>query len=61
MPDLVVFRLYGPMAAWGDIAVGEERPSFSYPTKSGVFGLLAAALGIGREEDDRHRDLAESF
>jgi CRISPR system Cascade subunit CasD len=61
MPDLVVFRLYGPMAAWGDVAVGEERPSFSSPTKSGVFGLLAAALGITRTEDDRHRDLAESF
>lgn len=61
MPELVVFRLYGPMAAWGDVAVGEERPSFSYPTKSGLFGMLAAALGIRRDEDDRHRDLAASY
>ena len=61
MPELLVFRLYGPMAAWGDVAVGEVRPTFSYPTKSGVFGLLAAALGITREEDDRHRDLAASY
>jgi len=60
MRDYLVFRLYGPMAAWGDIAVGEYRPSFAHPSKSAVVGLLAAALGIRRDEEERHKNLADS-
>ncbi|WP_028305138.1 type I-E CRISPR-associated protein Cas5/CasD [Oceanospirillum maris] len=52
--DYLLFRLYGPMASWGDIAVGESRHSFNAPTKSAIMGLVAAALGIKREEDDKH-------
>lgn len=58
MADYLVFHLYGPMAAWGDIAVGEYRPSFAHPSKSAIIGLLAAALGIRRDEDDRQNALA---
>lgn len=58
MPDYLVFHLYGPMAAWGDIAVGEYRPSFAHPSKSAIIGLLAAALGIRRDEEDRLNSLA---
>jgi CRISPR system Cascade subunit CasD len=46
MRDYLVFQLYGPLASWGDIAVGETRPSSLTPAKSAVLGLLAAALGI---------------
>ncbi len=60
MTDYLVFRLYGPMAAWGDIAVGEYRPSFSHPSKSAVIGLFAAALGVRRDEEERQKDLADS-
>lgn len=60
MRDYLVFRLYGPMAAWGDIAVGEYRPSYAHPSKSAVIGLLAAALGIRRDEEERQKDLADS-
>lgn len=60
MRDYLLFRLYGPLAAWGDIAVGEYRPSFSHPSKSAIIGLLAAALGIRRDEEDRQKALAES-
>ena len=48
----LVFRLYGPMASWGEVAVGEARHSAIYPSKSAVAGLLAAALGIRREQDE---------
>lgn len=48
----LIFRLYGPMAAYGDIAVGEKRPAFPHPTRSGVLGLLGAALGVDRHQDD---------
>ncbi len=46
MRNYLVFQLYGPLASWGDIAVGETRPSSLTPAKSAVLGLLAAALGI---------------
>ncbi|HXF55399.1 MAG TPA: type I-E CRISPR-associated protein Cas5/CasD, partial [Hyphomicrobiaceae bacterium] len=57
MPEFLIFRLYGPLAAWGDIAVGERRGSYSRPSKSAVLGLVAAALGIDRNDDDAHRAL----
>ena len=60
MRDHLTFRLYGPLAAWGDIAVGEYRPSFAHPSKSAIIGLLAAALGIRRDEEERQNALAES-
>ena len=61
MKEYLVFRLYGPIVSWGDIAVGEERPTFMHPTKSSILGLLAAALGIRRNEESRHHQLAESY
>jgi CRISPR system Cascade subunit CasD len=61
MPDFLVFQLYGAMAAWGDIAVGEHRPSQGHPSKSAIMGLLAAALGIRRDEDDRHQALTQNY
>lgn len=61
MTDYLLFRLYGPMASWGDIAVGEVRPSFTHPSKSAVLGLVAAALKIDRMDEDRQRALATSY
>ncbi|MDX9746135.1 MAG: type I-E CRISPR-associated protein Cas5/CasD [Syntrophales bacterium] len=60
MTEYLLFRLYGPLAAWGDIAVGEYRPSFAHPSKSAIIGLLAAALGIRRDEEEKQKLLAES-
>ncbi len=57
----LLFQLYGPMQAWGEIAVGEIRPSALHPTRSGVFGILAAALGIRRNESDRLEALRDGY
>ncbi|MEJ2417464.1 MAG: type I-E CRISPR-associated protein Cas5/CasD [Exilibacterium sp.] len=57
--DYLIFRLYGAMASWGEIAIGESRQSSSYPSKSAILGLLAAALGIRREEETAHKRLGE--
>ncbi len=57
--NYLVFRLYGAMASWGEVAVGETRKSASYPSKSAITGLLAAALGIKREFDDQHLALSD--
>jgi CRISPR system Cascade subunit CasD len=61
MPDFLVVQLHGALASWGDIAVGEHRPSLGHPSKSAVTGLLAAALGIDREDDDMHSRLASEY
>ena len=50
MREYLVFQLYGPGCAWGDIAVGETRPSGFAPSKSAVLGMLAAALGLRRPD-----------
>lgn len=61
MIEHLIFRLYGPLQSWGDIAVGEMRPSFAYPSKSAVLGLCAAALGLLRTEEEKQRELHEAY
>ncbi|MCZ2721468.1 type I-E CRISPR-associated protein Cas5/CasD [Marinomonas sp. 15G1-11] len=50
MKDYLVFRLYGPMASWGQPAVGGDRATAIAPTRSAILGLLGAALGIKRDD-----------
>jgi CRISPR system Cascade subunit CasD len=52
----LVFRLYGPLASWGEVAVGEVRPTDLQPSRSAMLGLLGAALGF-RRDDHRHAEL----
>lgn len=61
MAEHLVFTLYGPLQAWGTVAVGEVRPSAGHPTRSAVLGLLAAALGIRRGEDDALLALSDGY
>ena len=60
MNTYLLFHLYGPMTAWGDTAVGEFRPSHEHPTRSAALGLVAAAMGIRRHEEDRLQALERS-
>lgn len=57
----LLFQLYGPMASWGDVAVGEVRPTFDHPSKSAILGMVAAALGIRRSEEEKHWALASQY
>jgi len=59
--DYLLFRLYGPMASWGEIAVGETRHTASYPGKSAIIGLLAAALGINRNDTAKQRQMQQGY
>lgn len=59
--DYLLFRLYGPLASWGEIAVGESRHTAVYPGKSALLGLIAAALGIRRDEEERQAALAAGY
>lgn len=60
MKDFLVFRLYGPIVSWGNIAVGEYRPSDSFPTKSAIIGLISASFGFDRSEDGKISELVDS-
>ena len=44
-------RLEGPMQSWGTYSRFTERDTGKEPSKSGVIGLLCAALGRPREAD----------
>lgn len=46
----LLLRLSGPMQAWGTESRFEVRDTGTEPSKSGVVGLLAAALGRSRGE-----------
>ena len=59
MNDYLIFRLYGALASWGDIAVGDIRPSYRYPSKSAIIGLTAAALGVERDENEKQTELVK--
>ncbi len=48
MPTLLL-RLAGPMQSWGTTSRFDNRDTGKEPSKSGVIGLLAAAMGIDRE------------
>lgn len=45
----LLLRLVGPMQSWGTTSRFDDRDTGKEPSKSGVIGLVAAALGIGRE------------
>ena len=58
--NYLLFQCYAPLVSWGEIAVGGERLSSRQPSKSAIIGLLAAALGIRRDEDERMKSLTDS-
>lgn len=57
----LVFRLYGPLAAWGEVAVGEQRHSHAHPSRSAVLGLVAAASGVRRDQESELARIGEDY
>src|SRR5690554_858091 len=51
MKATLLIRLVGPQQSWGTSSRFDYRDTELAPTKSGVVGLLAAALGRSRDED----------
>lgn len=61
MADYLLIRLYGPLASWGDIAVGEVRHSTVHPSRSALLGLLGAALGVERDDEAGQQRLSAGY
>jgi CRISPR system Cascade subunit CasD len=49
------------MAAMGEVAVGERRVGAARPTRSALLGLIAAALGIERRDEETHLALDRGY
>lgn len=54
----VLLRLEGPLQSWGLSSRFDERDTALEPTKSGVIGLCAAALGLPRDDEEALARLA---
>jgi CRISPR system Cascade subunit CasD len=61
MPGFLIFKLDGPMQAWGTHTYEAFRPSGLFPTRSGLLGLIAACLGLERGDFHALERLAASI
>jgi len=61
MPRCLILALQGVLQAWGKHSYETLRPTELFPTRSGLSGFFAAALGITREEQDELLLLDKSY
>ena len=52
----LLLRLAAPLQAWGSGSKFNIRSTEREPTKSGVIGMIAAAMGIQRNDDPHKLD-----
>ena len=57
MPNTIFLRLEGPLQSWGERGRWSVRDTAPHPTKSGIIGLIACALGY--REDEQIRPLSQ--
>lgn len=55
----LLIRLSGPLQSWGESARFNMRPTQQTPTKSGVLGLICAAMGISRNDTETLSKLSD--
>ena len=61
MPEFLTFALTAPLAAMGEIAVGERRSSWDRPGRSAVLGLIAACMGLTRDDEEAQEALEHGY
>lgn len=61
MPEFLTFTLAAPLAAMGEIAVGERRSGWDRPSRSALLGLVAACLGLDRDDEEAHLALEAGY
>ncbi len=59
--DFLTFMLAAPIGAMGALAVGERRGTWDRPGRSAVLGLVAACLGLEREDEAAHQALEADY
>lgn len=53
----ILLKFAGPLQSWGTSSHFESRHTDLYPSKSAVIGMIAAAFGYRRSEDEKIRRL----
>ena len=48
----VVMRLEGPLQSWGVESKGAARGTLAFPSRSGVMGMILAAIGLGGGQEE---------
>lgn len=61
MKQTLLLRLAGPMQSWGTQSRFSIRDTGLEPSKSGVFGLLCAALGAPRDDEETLQRLRDGL
>ncbi len=61
MPSFLLITLAAPLASFGELAGHERRGGRERPGKSALTGLLGAALGIRRNDQEGQKALAETI
>lgn len=59
--DFLTCVLAAPIGAMGSLAVGEQRGTWDRPGRSAVLGLVAACLGLEREDEAAHQALEAGY
>lgn len=57
--NALAFYIHAPMQAWGASSKFQRRDTEAHPTKSAVLGLVAAALGIDKNQPDEPERIKE--
>lgn len=58
----VLLNLKAPLQSWGEASKYMDRPTLDHPTKSGVIGILCAAMGISmKKEHAKVQELSRSI
>lgn len=50
--EILAVYLDAPLQSWGYQSRFDRRTTLSWPTRSGIIGMIAAAMGIGRGDRD---------
>jgi CRISPR system Cascade subunit CasD len=61
MPDYLIIKLQGSLQSWGSHTYEDYRPSYIFPTRSAIVGLLGACLGIERDDFGKREQLNASL
>ncbi len=59
--NILLMRLEGPLQSWGLRSQWDERDTSLIPSKSGIIGLLACALGYKRNDKNIELELSEQL
>ena len=60
--SILILRLEGPLQSWGEYSLFfQEGDTAKMPTRSGIVGLLACALGIPKEDPEKIAALSDAL